>query len=244
VSKKGNVYQDRNASIQFRVIDALAGRAPVALHKFFRQLDLDHVYWELVAPTLEKKSSIVVAAVREASWPPKGVEARAGKQIQALSLVHPLGETSASLSGVMTSYEDMGNINLAAALYRETLEEMIKRRVKEVSYVVLEGAVLCDRVLRTAAFEKSEDLFLTEDARYILYRADPKRHLKSLNLDDGGTKDLLLQDLSDKILERYGLFHGAISLATFPFWRGRPGAEMAVNTGGGLDAAQPGGVLS
>jgi hypothetical protein len=242
--RPSDVYAERNDSVRIEIIDQLEERVNVPLIKFFERLGIVHAYWELVAPTLARKSSLVGAAVQDRPWPPWGVGAQT---IHSLLLVHPVGEKAASLANVLAADEDTANIALQAAVYKETLEHLARKEIEEVSYVVLEGAVLADRVLCRVGFEPTEDLFLTEEGRYLVYRAHPVEHLERLGLGEISTPEILAGELGDDAFERTGSFLSATFLVALPFWRGnlfsRP--EILVNTGGGLDASQPGGsVLS
>ena len=240
---EGDVYRERNETMRIEIVDQLDERMQVPLRKFFRRLELSHVYCELIAPALAQGDALVCAAVRDRPWPPWGIGAQ---QIHALVFAHPVSEGGASLSNVLAAEEDVSNIGLLSAVYKETLEHLMQREVKKVSYLVLDGAVLSERILVAYGFEKSEDLFLTEEGRYLVYRANPDEHLQKLGLNEVSIPELLTSDWAGPVFNNSALFLATTHLGTLAFWRDRLNKlpEILINTGGGLFAGQPGGVLS
>jgi hypothetical protein len=234
-------YLERNEGIRIDVVQKLEARTAPPLRAFFRRLGAAHVYEELIVPTLEKDKGLLVAAVRDRPWPPWGIDAL---RVHALVHVHPIGDAGASLSGILVSDDDGLNLGLAAAVYKETLEWLARRKVKDVSYLVREGSYYADKVLAATGIDKTEDLFLTEQARYNVYRGATADHLKRLELDGVSTPDLLSHKLGDRVLDRFAGLWAVVDRGSRPYWRDWGGGVPGIipNTGGGLDASQPGGV--
>src|SRR5262249_22166135 len=112
--------------------------------------------------------------------------------------------------------------------------ENIGQRAKaEINYLVLEGAVLTDRVLTSVGFKRSKDLVQTEDARYFFYRADIRELLDNLHLSKSSIPELLSHQVAAAVIERNALYQGALDWARF--------REMIPIDGGSFDASLPGG---
>jgi hypothetical protein len=147
---------------------------------------------------------------------------------------HSIGQRSYGLSPLYVRPDEMSNIGLRAALYKETLESLGRQGKAEVSYLVIEGSVLTKRILSSVGFKRSDDLVATEESHYHFYRTDAQKLLKSLYLDEVSIPELLTHKVSDKLLERNALFQGVLELARF--------REIIPIDGGSFDAALPGGV--
>ena len=155
------LYDDRNDKIRLDRIDKADDKLAVSLMAFFRELGVSHVYHERVGPMLAAGTSQLFAAFHDRPWPPWGLGAQ---KIAALCQVDAIGAKSYGLSPVYTSERDSANIGLVMAVYKEVLDHLAAERETEVNYLVIEGSVLADRVLRSVGFSPSEDLVLTEEA--------------------------------------------------------------------------------
>ena len=233
-------YKERNETIRIDCFESLDEKLQVPLMTFFRRLSIPHVYWETIVPTLQEGNAMICAAVRDRPWPPWGLGAQ---KVHALLLVYPIGERTASLNNIFVADDDLTNIGLQSAVYKEALQHLIRKKKTEVNYVVLEGSIMPDRILASNGFKKTDDLFLTEEARYNLYTASSKDVLKKLGLADVSSPDLLSHEVDDKVFQRNALFHGMTQMAGMPFWLGRIRRPGLIFNGGGLfDANPPAGV--
>ena len=62
-------------------------------------------------------------------------------------------------------------------------------------------------MLRHAGFERSEDVFVTSQARYNTYRAPVQKVLATLALDKTSTPELLAHAIDAAALRDQALFH-------------------------------------
>ncbi len=242
--EKSKLLFSKNDVVRIELMDQADESYQLTLMNFFRRIGAIHLYWERILPTLSRDDAHAVAAIRDRPWPPwGGVSAH---KLDAMCLIHPVGGNRVAFSPVFTSDYDVTNVGLIAAVYNEALESVQERHGDvDICYLVIEGSVLAQHVLRMNGFEKTEDLFLTEEARYDIYVANVGKLADSLGLADATTPDLLGRDLSHSILERNALFHGSIHLAS------RGGLldkikypEIIPIDGGIFDSALPGGVYS
>jgi len=214
MEKELTFYQKLNEAVRIECFDSLRPANKVPLLAFFRRIGLSHVYWEVVDPGLEEGSALTCVAVRNRPWPPWGLGAQ---EIRAL--VHgSISDAKAGLSNVFALDEDLTNIGLTSAIYKEALEELIRRNVTEVNYTVFEGSEFARRVLMSRGFAKTEDIFLTESARYDVYEADITELLERLGLADTSVSELLGYKTNEVIFEKNALFHTMMDLSTRPFW--------------------------
>ena len=82
------------------------------------------------------------------------------------------------------------------------------------NYAVHEGSILARYVLLSSGFEKTDEPYLTEDARYILYRADARKLLKNLGYYTAASEDFLEYRIENATFEKAALFHSALQLST------------------------------
>jgi hypothetical protein len=241
---EGNFFQNKNNTIRIDCFEKLDDSNRIPLMSFSRRIGAPHLYWEQILPTMEQGDSQIFAAIRDRPWPPWGLGAQ---KIYALCIVTPVSENSVGISPVIVDDEDLTNIGLIAAVYKEALEYHARGQKRDVSYLVIEGSILAHRVLTSKGFKKSADeIFLTEEARYNIYSADAKELSNELGLTQISTLDLLEYEIEDDILDRNALFHGVIGLAA------RPGLldpleryrrSEVIPIGGGMGSIfQPGGV--
>jgi len=215
-TKVKRFYGDRNAATRIDLFDELSELAQAALRAFFRRMDAPHLFDEVVLPLLYEGDSQIFAAVRDRPWPPWGLGAR---YVSAVCQTHLVADTTYGLSPVYVAPEDLSNVGLIAALYKEAVEYLaLSVKGAEINYLVAEGSVLADHVLRKVGFERTDDVFLTEAARYLTYRMDAGELLRSLGLEAVATPDLLAHDVDPEILERNTLFHSTIYLGSHAEW--------------------------
>ncbi|MEU2402609.1 2OG-Fe(II) oxygenase [Streptomyces pseudogriseolus] len=206
-----DLFTDRNSGTRIEIFDELSDTAKAALYSFFRRAGAPHLMEEVVLPLFYDGDSQIFAAVRDRPWPPWGLGART---IVAVLQTHLVADGCWGLSPVHVCDEDLTNVGLCAALYKEALETLSVDPSAEVHYLLAEESRLADLVLRRAGFERSEDVFLTEAARYLTYRASASGLLSSLGLDRSDTIDVLAGAFDDDMFELNGSFHGTIHLGS------------------------------
>lgn len=241
VKTSARLYDLQNEAVRidfFQEPDVYVG---AALRSFFRQLEVPHIYDERIIPTVKTGGgdSNIFVAVRDRPWPPWGL---GGRKICAFCQVHLIGTGSYGLSPVYMADQDTSNIGLRAALYKAVLEH-IAEKGGELSYLVIDGSVLADRVLAANGFGRSEDVVITEDARYYFHRAEASKLLQYLGLNKVSYPELLSHQFDPAIFDRNALFQGMLDLTTRPSkWSERVLREIISIDGGLFDAALPGGV--
>jgi hypothetical protein len=229
-----------NDVVRIDRIDDMDSHLAVATMSFFRRLGSPHLYWERVAPTLEGGDSQVFLAARDRPWPPWGL---GGRSVAAMCQIHPVGKNSFAVSPVYTAEEDVTNIGLISAVYKEMLEELSRTEGTEVNYLVVEGSRFADRLLRGVGFEPSDDLQVTELARYRFYRANAAKVLDALGLAQVSLPELLSHQLDDATLDRVSAFFAGLHLAAGNArLSDRIVREIIWIDGGLFDASLPGGV--
>jgi Rps23 Pro-64 3,4-dihydroxylase Tpa1-like proline 4-hydroxylase len=99
--------------------------------------------------------------------------------------------------------------------------------------------------MRATGFKKSEDVFVTWNARYYTYRAPVPEILRSLGVEKLSTPDLLAHDQPDQWLDRSASFHQTIYLGARPQYtdEGPFALEIGRLVRGG-HSSKPGGVPS
>jgi hypothetical protein len=233
-------HDQLNDVVRIDRMDEMDSHLGVATMSFFRRLGVPHLYAERIAPTLESGDSQIFLAARDRPWPPWGLGART---IGALCQVHPVGKNSYAVSPVYTADEDATNIGLIAAVYKEALEDLGRTEGTEVNYLVVEGSRFADRLLRSVGFEPSDDLQVTEQAKYRFYRASAAKLLSALGLDQVSIPELLSHQVDDALLDRASSYFSGLHLAT---GQGRLSDrvvhEILWIDGGLFDAGLPGGV--
>jgi Rps23 Pro-64 3,4-dihydroxylase Tpa1-like proline 4-hydroxylase len=208
-------YSDLNGGTRIEIFDELSDTAKAALHVFFRRMGAPHLMDEVVVPLFCDGDSQIFAAVRDRPWPPWGLGAR---NIVAVLQTHLVADGCWGLSPVQVADEDLTNVGLIAALYKEALEALSVDPTAEVHYLLGEDSRLADLVLRRVGFECTEDVFLTEAARYLTYRAPVGELLTSLGLADLDTIDVLAGALDDTAFETNAAFHSTVYLASRAEW--------------------------
>jgi hypothetical protein len=238
----GNAFKKRNDAVRLDFMETLDPLPRVSVEAFFRRLGMAHIVGELISPMMELTKARLWAGFRDRPWPPWGLGAQ---RIHALCMVHSVGQESYAISPVFTDPEDTTNVGLIAALYKEVLDDICQPSSVDVNYGVIEGSVLAARVLKANGFEPTEDVLLTENARYVIYRADGARLRKELGLDDVSSPELLAYDFGNDVLDRIAAFHSTVYLSTAASLVERAmRPEMTLIDMGRFGAALPGGVLS
>src|SRR4051794_1892049 len=234
------LYDRKNDTVRIDSVEQLDDHFAVSLMSFFRQLDAPHLYFERVRPILDSGDSTIYAAVRERPWPPWGLGAR---RVGALVQTHPVGTGSYGLSPIYTADEDATNIGLMAAVYSEALEGLRRGGKAEVNYLVLEGSVFADHILRRVGFKRSDDLVATDDeVRYAFYRADAGEVAAALGFDRISVPELLAHEIDEKSFDRLALYVSGLALASQPNrWVDRLIREIIAIDIGLFDASLPGG---
>lgn len=232
-SGQAGFFDGRNQATRIEAFDAVDHLAGADLRSFFRRMGAEHLHTEVLLPLLQDGDSQVFAAFRDRPWPPWGLGAR---QVSAVCQVQRVGERTFGISDVYVGDEDLTNVGLIAGVYKEVLERLLAAGGPvEVDYLVAEGGRLADRVLTEAGFARTEDVFVTEGARYFTYAADAAELLGNLGLDRVEAPDLLLHDVDDEVLRRNALLQATIRNGSRAEWSigfaGSP-AEILRLTGG------------
>jgi hypothetical protein len=237
-----NFYDYRNQSTRIDVFDEVNDHEIAALRSFTRRLEAPHLLDEVILPTLRGGDSQLVVAVQDRPWPPWGLGAR---MITALCQTEMISDGSYAVSPVYVTEPDVTNVGLITAVYKEALELLAVNPKAEACYLVAEGSLLADRVMRANGFKKSEDVFVTWNARYYTYRAAVSEVLRNLGLEKLSTPDLLAHDQIDHWFDRNAAFHQTLYLAGNPrYTDDRPYAVELGRLVRGGHASKPGGVPS
>jgi Rps23 Pro-64 3,4-dihydroxylase Tpa1-like proline 4-hydroxylase len=233
-------FAGRNNATRIDVFEELSHTAKGALRTFCRRLGAPHLMDEVFVPTLEDGDSSIFVAVRDRPWPPWGVGART---VTALCQVQTISDESYAVSPVYVTDEELTNVGLMAALFKEVLDSLTISPRAELNYLVADGAVLTARVLESLGFGRSEDVFLTEQARYHTWRTPVEKVISALELDKYATPDLLAHDVPTDTLLRQATFFHTIYLGSRAEWTdARLSAAEIIQLVRGGHAGKPGGV--
>jgi Rps23 Pro-64 3,4-dihydroxylase Tpa1-like proline 4-hydroxylase len=204
-----------NRSCRIDVFDELSAQALAAVRHFARRLGAPHLVDEVFLPTLAEGDCQIVAAVRDRPWPPWGLGAR---EVVALCMTHAIDDASYAVSPVYALVPELTNVGMISAVFKEALDQLAARPYAEVCYLAAEDSTLADCVLRRAGFERSEDVFVTSQARYHTYRAPVQKVLGALSLEVTSTPDLLAHAIDPKALREQALFHQTILVGSMAEW--------------------------
>lgn len=237
--EKEDRYRKRNDSVRLELYDRIDDKNRVMLRKFLREIALGYLFEEHFEAVMGAGDALIFAAVRDRPWPPWGL---GGQRIHGLILAAPAADDCLALSPVFTLGNDTMNIGLSAALLKELLDHCKDRKDCDVCYPVIEGSVWTDQVLRSLRFEPSDEILLTDAARYTVYRVKASTLSSELGYDKLTVLDLLSHELEPSVLSKIALFHATTVLATLPGLldsniNRRP--EIIIWGGGGLGAACP-----
>lgn len=235
-------FDDRNQSTRIDLFEELTEHTLAALRVFVRRMGAPHLLEEVILPILREGDSQIVAAVQDRPWPPWGLGAR---NVVALCQTHAIGDASYAVSPVYITDQDLTNVGMISAVFKEALEQLAVNPRAEVCYLVAEGSTLVDHVMTASGFRKSEDVFVTWAGRYYTYRALAGDVLTNLGLVELSAPDLLAHDLPANLLEKNAIFHQTLYLGSRAEW----GAETTIASEiarlvRGAHFSKPGGVPS
>jgi hypothetical protein len=225
-----HLFDERNRSIRIDLLRELDHHIMAAVRSFTRRMGSPHLLDEVIVPILNQGDSQIVVAVQDRPWPPWGLGAR---RITALCQTHSVGDNSFAVSPVYVADEDLTNIGMICAVFKEALDQLATSAQAEVCYLVAEGSTLVDSVLKTSGFKKGDDVFVNWAGRYYTYRAAIGDVLSSLGLKSLSTPDLLTHELDQATLLKNALFQMSLISGSRAEW----GAETAVG-----EIARPGGI--
>lgn len=233
-----NRHSDANAAVRIDVHQVLDPVEAVAFRKFLRELGASHLFDERLVPALSDGEARLFAAVIDRPWPPWGIGART---VQAMCLVHPVGEAAYGIGPVYVLPTQATNVGLLTALYKEALDDIARVDGAQVHYLVAEGSVLLDRVLRSAGFEPGVDQLLGHESRHRVYAVEAAALSRHLGLDELSVPELLAHEIAGEVYDRNATFHCALQVATRAELLDRVG-EIVYIDGGRFNASKPGGV--
>jgi Rps23 Pro-64 3,4-dihydroxylase Tpa1-like proline 4-hydroxylase len=232
-------FDERNRSIRIDLFEELSDQALAAIRSFTRRLGAPHLLDEVILPKLNEGDSRLLVAVQDRPWPPWGLGAR---HVVALCQTHLIGDESYAISPVYVTDQDLTNIGMISAVFKEALDQVTVSPRAEIVYLVAEGSTLVDRVLTNTAFRKSDDVFVTWAGRYHMYRALASDVLTNLGLDKLSTPDLLAHDLEPGVLDKNALYHGTLYLGSRAEWAVDQVISEIIGAVRGAAAGKPGGV--
>ena len=234
-------FDERNKSMRIDLFQELNHMTLAAIRSFTRRLGSPHLLDEVILPILSDGDSQILAAVQDRPWPPWGLGAR---RIAALCQTHSVGDDSFAVSPVYVTDEDLTNIGMISAVFKEALEQLAGNPRAEVCYLVGEGSTLVDSVLKSNGFKKSDDVFVNWAGRYYTYRAPVGEILKSLGISSLSTPDLLAHDMEASTLQKNALFHSTLISGSRAEWAEETAFAEIIRLVRGGHAGKPGGVPS
>ncbi|WP_375049751.1 2OG-Fe(II) oxygenase [Bradyrhizobium sp. 8-10B] len=243
MSEIGQSFFDAtNRVSRIDVFDEVSAQVLAALRQFFRRINAPHLIDEVLLPTMAEGDCQIVAAVRDRPWPPWGLGAR---EIVALCVTHSIADRSYAISPVYALWQELSNVGLLSAVYKEALDQLAVHSDAEVCYLAAEHSKLADAVLRHAGFTCTEDVFVTAALRYRTYRAPVAKLQAALGLDKISAPDLLMHAIPEVALRDQAIFHQTIHAGSIAEWIGAeslPSEIIRLVRGG--HAGKPGGVPS
>jgi Rps23 Pro-64 3,4-dihydroxylase Tpa1-like proline 4-hydroxylase len=240
--RRNRFFNDKNEATRIDQFDELNDLTIAALRSFFRRMGTPHLLDEVVLPMFNEGDSQIFAAVRDRPWPPWGLGAR---HISAVCQVHLVGDDTYGISPVYVTDEDLTNVGLISALYKEALAYLALNKRAEINYLVVEGSTLAHVILTSVGFQKTEDVFLTESARYFTYRIRAEKLMQGLLLENVSTPDLLAHQMTESVLRVNANFNNLIYLGSRAEWTAlNPTATELVGLVRGGHFSKPGGVPS
>jgi Rps23 Pro-64 3,4-dihydroxylase Tpa1-like proline 4-hydroxylase len=234
-------FDQRNRSMRIDVFQELNHHAIAAIRSFTRRLGAPHLLDEVILPILNEGDSQILVAVQDRPWPPWGLGAR---RVNALCQTHAVGDNSFAVSPVYVTDEDLTNIGMISAVFKEALELLASNPHAELCYLVGEGSTLVDSVLRSSAFTKSDDVFVNWAGRYYTYRAPVGDVLHSLGLTSLSTPELLGHDLDEATLQKNALLHATLISGSRAEWAEETAIAEVISMIRGGHFSKPGGVPS
>jgi hypothetical protein len=223
-------------------VDAFEELTPVttaAVRAFCRRLGAPHLFDEVILPKQEEGDAQIFTAVRDRPWPPWGLGAR---HVSALCQIQQISDESYAPSPVYVADEELTNVGLMSAVYKEVLESIADSPRAEINYLAIEGSTLAHHAFEALGFRKYEDVVLTELARYFTYRIPAVELLRALGLDRIDTPALLAHDIPIDVLQRNATFHNVITLGSRAELTSHSAISEIINLVRGGHAGKPGGV--
>ena len=153
---------------------------------------------------------------------------------------HLVADETFAISPVYAADEDLTNIGMISAIFKEALDFLAASPRAEISYMVGEGSTLVDRVLLKNSFQKSDDVWSRGPAGIICIT----RSRVTCSRVWAWTKFpyRTLAHLDAASLDNNALFHGTLYLGSRAEWAAdRLISEILQNVRGG-SAGKPGGV--
>jgi len=235
-----NLFLDKNDKIRIDILRDMSAEAEANLLVFLRRINASHLYRERMVPVAKTDDALLFVAVIDRAWPPWGLGART---VHGVCQVHRVGENSFSIGPVLVADEDLTNIGLQAAIYKEVLDYVAGEPEGEVGYLLSEGSVLAHATLGAAGFQRTADFILSEHGRYNAYRASADEVQAALGMSDLSSADFLAYQVDTAVFERNALFQASLQLGmraglSTAFLR----AEVMAIEGLLSGAALPGGV--
>jgi len=240
-NKTRHFFDEHNRSMRIDVFQELNHHTLAAIRSFTRRLGSPHLLEEVILPTLHEGDSQVLAAVQDRPWPPWGLGAR---RIMALCQTHSIGDNSFAVSPVYVTDENLTNVGMISAVFKEALEQLAGNPRAEVCYLVGEGSTLVDSVLISSGFKKSDDVFVNWAGRYYTYRAPISEVLRGLGIGSLSTPDLLAHDMDTATLQKNALFHTTLISGSRAEWAEEASLAEIIRLVRGGHAGKPGGVPS
>ncbi|TMQ04288.1 MAG: hypothetical protein E6J90_46545 [Deltaproteobacteria bacterium] len=234
-------YDHRNQATRIDLFEELTDHSLAALRSFTRRLGAPHLLEEVILPKLREGDSQLLTAVQDRPWPPWGLGARF---VTAVCQTHAISDASYAVSPVYVTDEDLTNVGMISAVFKEALDQLAVNPRAEVCYLVAENSTLVNHVLTQSGFKRSDDVFVTWAGRYHTYRALAGDVLKHFGLDKHSVPDLLAHDLDTSLLEKNALFHQTLYLGSRAEWASERTISEIIGLVRGAHASKPGGVPS
>ena len=239
--KSGSISTRETATFEVDLTEELNDIAIASISGFARRLGAPHLLDEVILPILRQGDSRIFTAVQDRPWPPWGL---GGRRVLALCQTHSVDEESFAVSPVYATDEDLTNIGMISAVFKEAVEHLAANPRAEVCYLVADGSTLVDSVLKSVGFQKSEDVFVNFYGRYFTYRSPAADVLKALGISELSTPDLLNHDLDTATLQKNALFHHSLIAGSRAEWASEAAISEVIRLVRGSHFSKPGGVPS
>ncbi|WKB55808.1 2OG-Fe(II) oxygenase [Eleftheria terrae] len=240
MNSRKHFHDPGNRSCRIDIFDELSGQALAAVRQFARRIGAPHLVDEVVLPSLAEGDCQIVAAVRDRPWPPWGLGAR---EIVALCMTQSVADASYAVSPIYTLPQELTNVGMMSAVYKEALDQLAVRPRAELCYLAAEDSTLADDVLCHAGFERTEDVFVTWQSRYNTYRAPVQKVLAALSLEQTSSPELLAHAIEPAALREQALFHHTIHNGSLAEWAtGESLRSELIRLVRGGHSGKPGGV--
>lgn len=208
-------FTRQNMAAVLETIDHRDTKWDPPLLAFFWKIGISHACTEVVQPALNEGKCLIVAGIRQTPWPPWAFGTH---RIRALYQAWLINDKEAGLGNTFVLDDDISNIGLQAAVYREVMNQLVERDIQHVSHVVIKGAILAHKILTDYGFEETEDIVLTDHAQYKIYRAKLQEHIKRLGIDGISTVKLLTCDIDENVYNRISLLIATTYFGTKAYW--------------------------